>query len=201
MARRSDHNRQELKTLALNAGLASIVDKGLNKLSARKIAKDIGYTVGTLYNLFKDLDDLIIQINLQTLQDLTKAIIPKPSLQTDPEQELIDIGYHYIDFAQHNFNRWNALFLHQIPNDRSLPDENFGYIVQLHNYLVATILKIAPFTQQDAELNARILWSSIHGICMLGVTQKLELVSDGNLHLMAETLVKNQIFGMKQKLG
>lgn len=201
MARRSDHNREQLKEMAINAGLETIVNGGLSAFSARKVAKQIGYTVGTLYNIFKDLDDFIIQINLSTLHDLSAAIIPKNSKNINPEQELINIGKHYINFAFHNFNRWNALFLHQVPNDRRLPNENYAYILQLHNYLVKTMLKIAPFKQEEAEINAKILWSSIHGICMLGITQKLELISDGSLQLMAETLVKNQLIGMKQKLN
>lgn len=202
MARRNDHKRMELKKMAIAAGLEIIIEEGLNALSTRKVTKKIGYTVGTLYNIFDDLDDFIIQINLTTLEQLTKAMIPQKSDKViDAEQALINIGRDYINFAFYNFNRWNALFLHQIPNNHRLPDENYAYIIELHDYLVETILNIAEFSKQDAQINAKILWSSIHGICMLGITQKLELISDANLQLMAETLVKNQLIGMKEKLA
>ncbi len=55
MARRSDHNHEELKELAINKALKLIAEHGEAGFKARTIAKEMGYTVGTLYYLFGDL--------------------------------------------------------------------------------------------------------------------------------------------------
>ena len=47
---------------------------GLEALTARNIAKEIGYSVGTLYNLFANLDDIIIHLNGRTLDRLYAAL-------------------------------------------------------------------------------------------------------------------------------
>ena len=201
MARRSDHNRSELKAMAIEAGLEIIINDGLNALSTRKISKKIGYTVGTLYNIFKNLDDLIGQINLGTITKMVKAIMAQNSQNMTPEEELIQIGYNYISFAYNNFNRWNALFLHQIPEGSKLPDKNFEHFLELHSYLVRTILKIDKFSEDDAKLHSKILWSSVHGICILGITQKIQSDSEAHLHFMLKSLVNTQIIGMKQILS
>ena len=52
MARRSDHSREELYDLALESARVIAEIEGLRGLAARRIARDIGYTVGTIYNLF-----------------------------------------------------------------------------------------------------------------------------------------------------
>jgi len=70
MGRRYDHTRKELKEMAIKAGTKLIEDKGLQNCSARKIAKKIGYSVGTLYNVFENYDDLVLHINAVTLDDL-----------------------------------------------------------------------------------------------------------------------------------
>ena len=66
MGRRNDHSRENIKQMAIQAGRDFIVDKGFSELSARKVAKEIGYTVETLYNVFDNFTDLICHINNDT---------------------------------------------------------------------------------------------------------------------------------------
>ena len=70
MARRSDHSREEIKEMALVAAEKMILANGKDGLSARKVAQEIGYTVGTLYLVFKNLDELILHVNGRTLDRL-----------------------------------------------------------------------------------------------------------------------------------
>ena len=74
MARRNDHSREELYQLALGAARDIAEAEGLRGLTARRIAAEIGYSVGTLYNVFVNLDDLIIHLNGSTLDQLYKAL-------------------------------------------------------------------------------------------------------------------------------
>ena len=62
MARRSDHTREELRRLILQAARRIIRDKGVAALSARKVASDIGYTVGTIYQHFNGMDAILITV-------------------------------------------------------------------------------------------------------------------------------------------
>src|SRR6478736_441854 len=70
MARRSDHAPEELKRLALEAAEAIALEEGLRGLTVRRVAERIGYAPGTIYNLFANLDDLIVQLNGMTLDAL-----------------------------------------------------------------------------------------------------------------------------------
>ena len=67
MARRSDHSREELYVMALAAAREIAEKDGLRGLKARRISREIGYTVGTLYNVFSNLDDLIIHLKLRLI--------------------------------------------------------------------------------------------------------------------------------------
>ena len=53
MGRRSDHSRDELLGLALDVAEKVVAQEGIGALTARRISKEIGYSVGTIYNLFE----------------------------------------------------------------------------------------------------------------------------------------------------
>jgi AcrR family transcriptional regulator len=66
MARRSDHSREALEELILSHAHALMAETGLQRFSAREVAKRIGYSVGTLYNVFGSLDRLLLAVNSRT---------------------------------------------------------------------------------------------------------------------------------------
>ncbi len=67
MARRSDHTREELTELAIDAATALIEAEGFANFSARQVAAKIGYTVGTLYNVFGSYDRLLFHVHERPL--------------------------------------------------------------------------------------------------------------------------------------
>ena len=76
MARRADHSREELYDNALAAAQRIVETDGFRALTARSVADAIGYSPGTLYNLFENLDDLIIHLNGRTLDALYDRLAP-----------------------------------------------------------------------------------------------------------------------------
>ena len=60
MGRRSTHSPQQLRELILDAAQEIIDVHGLAGLSAREIARRIGYSPGTIYNMFDNLDDCLL---------------------------------------------------------------------------------------------------------------------------------------------
>jgi AcrR family transcriptional regulator len=43
---------------------AIVIEKGLNALTVRKVAVEIGYTVGSIYMVFANMQDLIMLLVL-----------------------------------------------------------------------------------------------------------------------------------------
>ena len=74
MGRRNDHTRKELKEMAIKAGVELIEEGGFQNFSIRKVAARIGYSAGTLYNVFENSDDLVFHINSVTLDDLQSYV-------------------------------------------------------------------------------------------------------------------------------
>ena len=78
MGRRAEHSQDQQRRMALDAARAIVVRDGLRALSVRSIAARMSYAAGTLYQLFADLDDLIIVMNCETLEMLGAAASNAP---------------------------------------------------------------------------------------------------------------------------
>ena len=99
MARRSDHTKDELKELIFTVSRDIVIKEGFRELSARKIASKIGYTVGTLYNFYTNLDELILQINAKTLDDLYECLIKETANIKKSEMVVQNLSKCYISFT------------------------------------------------------------------------------------------------------
>ncbi len=69
MGRRSEHSIEEIRSMALDAADGLLKEQGLAGFSTRAIAKAMGYTAGTLYLAFRNLDDLVLQLNRRSIQE------------------------------------------------------------------------------------------------------------------------------------
>jgi AcrR family transcriptional regulator len=199
MARRSDHSRQELTDLALDAAREIVASEGMRGLTARKVAQRIGYSVGTLYNVFHNIDDLIVHLDASLLDQLyVEMTAAAPTPGTEPA--LKDLARRYLAFVHENQNAWNLLFEHRLPEDQSLPE---WYYVKLDRLLSLVEDIVAPLYGEgeaaDRARAVRVMWSGVHGIATLAGTGKLAIVSsDGALELI-DDLIDNYISGVRSK--
>src|SRR5688572_21968269 len=97
MGRRSDHTRPELREMIVTEGHRQISEVGFARFSAREVAKRIGYSIGTIYNVFGSYDQLMLAINGQTL-DLWLAYL-EGRLRTAEEDRLRVAVAAYFEFA------------------------------------------------------------------------------------------------------
>lgn len=121
MARRSDHNREELYELALSAAINIVEAEGFRALKARHVAERIGYSAGTLYNIFKNLDELIIHLNGRTLDEL-QAEISAVTLSGDALRDITSLVDVYLTYLEAHPNLWMALFDYKLPEGMPVPD-------------------------------------------------------------------------------
>ena len=66
-------------------------------MSARKVATAIGYTVGTLYLVFENIDDLILNVNARTLDRLHSRMSAVRANALDPGDYVVKAHYYGSD--------------------------------------------------------------------------------------------------------
>ena len=197
MARRSDHTREEIRQAILDASCHIIESEGLDKLTIRKIAKAINYTSGTLYLVFQDLDEVIVETHIDTLNRLYDHLSERP-LDGDPSDALLSLAQGYREFTTANKLRWAALFEHKLPDEKTLPDRYDMAIFKLIGLGVTAIKGLYPEGHEaDAIHDARVLWASLYGIMALEAKNKLSRYEDTDAFVT--TLVKTYVAGVAAK--
>src|SRR5271154_4682138 len=109
MGRRSDHTRSELRALMLEEGHRQLAEVGLARFSARDVAKQVGYSVGTLYNVFGSYDELMLAINARTLS-LWLEHLRAGLEEGDGEDRIATLVRGYFEFAAAHRQTWVAMY-------------------------------------------------------------------------------------------
>lgn len=197
MARRSEHSLEEIKNMILNAAESIVIDEGFAALTMRKIAMDIGYTVGSIYMVFANMSDLVLHLNARTLDDIAVKLEKAPHSNAD--QCIEDLAKIYLCYASRNFNRWSMIFEHRLPKDLDVPEWYQAKVEHVFSRFEAQFAILAPCCR-DAEKKrvARALWGGIHGICILSLSGKLDIVGLEDVEASVVLLVRNFIRGWMQ---
>jgi len=195
MARRSDHNREELHALILDRARGIAEEKGLRGLTARRIAADIGYAPGTIYNLFANLNNLILQLRGNTL-DAFYDFMSANEIAGEPEEILINIANNYITFVSEHANLWGIMFEHKLPDGFEVPDwyhqKAYRLLKPVEDALAAYF---SPEQDEDRLHHAQVLWASLHGICAIQITGKL--VKKESAEMMTQSLITIYVQGLR----
>ncbi len=199
MARRSEHSRDELKALILDAAWDIVGSEGGEGLSARRIAKDIGYAPGTIYNLYKSMDDLVLHVNAKTL-DLLGDVLNSDVCNKEgvsAEGNMKTMARLYMDFANDYHTYWLMLFTYQLPEER----KSVGWYQEKVDGLFKPLeCLVLPFYNDvnEGKKAAKVLWASIHGLCFLQETRKIPVMSGGEgVFEMSDYLIDTFVKGLK----
>ncbi|MEN8215389.1 MAG: WHG domain-containing protein [Pseudomonadota bacterium] len=200
MGRRNEHSRQEIREMALQVAEKIVAEEGLQGLSARKIASAIGYSVGSLYIVFQNLDDLILQVNARSLDQLYIVIEKTEQQCRQPDACLLALGQAYLQFAMEQPLRWRTIFEYQRAKDAQIPSWYRKKIFRLFSLVEKPLLEFMPTL--DAHLCAQVtraLWGGVHGICILALTGRLEIVGADSVQHLMDLLITNYLAGLKNE--
>lgn len=186
------HRREEVRAALIDAAERAITARGLGGLKAREIAQEVGCALGTIYTLFADLDELILEVNRRTLIlfDAWIAGVPAPPDEADPVAELVRLARAYLAFARANPLRWRALFQHRLGEERTPPDWYVAEQGRLFHQIERPLRRLRPdLPDAERQLLARSLFSATHGLVSLGLDEKLTALDPVALDAQVETVV------------
>lgn len=197
MGRRSVHSPEELRQLILDASRSIVERNGIAGLSAREIARMIGYSPGTLYNIFENLDDVLLTLQVQLLGRTVDHLKQVP-LDEDGEKNTDALTHAYIDFALANRRMWNLLFAHSVPSPSTVPAPFHEHL----NSIVETMRKaLAPITPkaslQELDTTARALFAGVHGIASIAASEKGVQLTPATAQTYAQELTSNFVTGLR----
>ena len=177
MGRRSDHSRAELADMILAEGQRHMADVGYAGFSAREVAKRIGYSIGTLYNVFGSHDLLVLAINVRTLERWADAL--RTGLHDASGDRIEAMARAYFNFAAANPQAWAALYDHRMPPGQAVPDWYRAALAALLEIVFSEIERALPGVapSRAAELG-RSLLALVHGHCVWALNGTFALLGE-----------------------
>ncbi|MCC5957519.1 MAG: TetR/AcrR family transcriptional regulator [Natronohydrobacter sp.] len=184
--------REELRARLIEIAEARIHAEGISGLRARDLAREAGCALGAIYNVFSDLNQLVLAVNGRTFLRLgdqvrrTVAAHPDP----DPIAQLIAMAEGYRAFAVQNRNAWLALFDLRMSSDADVPEWYWQEMAALFEIIAAPLRQLNPESSaEELDLLVRALFSAVHGIVLLGVEKRISGVPDDRVEQMLALLI------------
>jgi AcrR family transcriptional regulator len=190
-------SHEELRSRAVGLAHDLVVAEGVGGLTVRRIAHGLGCSVGTVYNLFEDLDDIVLHVAARVVDDL-RASLFAPGLPSDPVTALVEIARRYIRFSSARPRLWALVFEWRSTNDRPSPRWHLARIAGLVD---AVRVAAAPAFAGRADAGViaasiEVLWASVHGIAVLAGRGKLGFVTSAEAEQLAERLIVTYMHGV-----
>ena len=194
MARRSEHSLEELKAMVLDAAETIVIEEGFPALKVRKIALDIGYTVGSIYMVFANMADLIMHINARTLDAIAAQL--DQVQDSSAEQSIETLARTYLSYAVQNFNRWRNIFECPLSANAEIPGWYREKVDKVLAPVQARFTELAPELSEDHRKRAsKALWCGVHGICVFSLTGKQDKAGINDIEETIVFLVRNFMRG------
>lgn len=202
MGRRSEHSRSELQGLIINATGELIDTQGADRVTARMIAEAIEYTPGMLYSVFKNLDDIFLQVNTASLEDLHSSCRDASQNKDNPRDAILAIGNAYVDFALSRQNRFKLMFKPTIRNDLSAPPAYLEKSESLFGLITEQLKHLSPnTTENDLMVGSRALWCGLHGATTSVLSGRLMSKVWQADKQVAQSLMSQYLVGWEQQFN
>ncbi len=183
IANRKQREKEEMRSLILDAARAIFLEKGYEQASIRAIAEKIEYSPGTIYLYFKDKDEIFHALHEEGFSRMLKKMQPLRHVQ-DPFERLKAMGAVYLDFAVNNRDFYDLMFILQAPIKHEIDKEDWEMGHQTLDYLKQILRECQEqgrFPGRDINYLSFTIWSMVHGMSALYCRDRCKAYHDVNL--------------------
>lgn len=194
MASKAENRRNTLRDKLIDIAHTQIEAQGAGSIKARPLAQEAKCSVGAIYNVFDDLQDIVIAVNGRTFAALGEHLAAALADKTEmpPTERLIAMSYAYLDYASHHPRLWRALFDVRMSTDMDVPEWYLGELARLFGYIDGPVRECFPsLGNADVGLMTRALFSSVHGIVLLGLENRISGVPRDEIRRMIALVLRS----------
>ena len=168
ISERREREREEVRRKILDAARDLFMAEGYERVTMRRIADAIEYSATTIYNHFKDKDDLVNALCHAEFSELL-GVLDLRAPKGDPVDWIRRIGGAYAAFGLANPNHYRFMFMTQIRSGHEVSEPGRRSF-ELLRTAVARAVETGAFVKGDVDTMSQVLWASIHGAVALLIT-------------------------------
>lgn len=149
---------------------------GFEATTIRNIAEKIEYSPSTIYQHFKDKNEIFYTIHSEAFAELVRYLNAS-EIHKNPMDQLIALGEIYIQFAMENPELYDLMFIMEAPIDflDYLEDANWTEGKMAFDYLksvIARCINQGLIKETDLESLSYLIWSTVHGLVTISIRKR-----------------------------
>ena len=150
--------------------------KGFEATTIRNIAEKIEYSPSTIYQHFKDKNEIFYTIHSEAFAELVRYLNAS-EMHKNPMDQLIALGQIYVQFALENPELYDLMFIMEAPIDflNYLEDANWIEGKMAFDYLksvIANCIQQGLIKETDMESLSYLIWSTVHGLVTISIRKR-----------------------------
>lgn len=190
-------NKDDIQENLIEIGRKIVQEKGPEFLTARKLSDASGYSVGTIYNQFGNMDNFVLVQNYLTLDALYHRFL---EIEAKNSYEKLNAYVHvFSNFVLQNKFLWHMLFQFHLNST----ERNFS-VTYLRRISVMLMLLETNLKELFPELNIQkrhafteALWVSLFSLSSLLTTSAIESYIKMEPTKICELMLNTYLAGMK----
>ncbi|HEX6750418.1 MAG TPA: TetR/AcrR family transcriptional regulator [Longimicrobium sp.] len=175
-----------LRAATLDTTRTLLVSEGYENLSMRKIARQVGCSVSSIYEHFAGKDQLVhalIDEGFQRWYDIVAAAAEAPGA---PLQRLELHCRRYVEFGLANPEFYEIMYLYHPRSLARFPRELFRRASRSMDVLARLVHDAAPdafATPAEARIHAHAVWAILHGVVSTILAGRLDTRIDQSAYV------------------
>lgn len=189
--------KSQTKEALLKVGRKLVSEKGVDALSARKLAVAANSSVGVIYNLFMTMDNFVVEQNVITLNDLYSQLesVVLSGNAFNNLNRYADILSAYITA---NPNLWYLLYTRHLSENANKSSIAEARIIKKIDVLIS--MQVAPLiggmTGKEKRLSIKVLEMSLFALSGYLLGNKLGKKSGVNRYNLCKLLMNTYVAGL-----
>ncbi|RKD30508.1 TetR/AcrR family transcriptional regulator [Thermohalobacter berrensis] len=171
--------RQRRRKYFIDAAKHILKTKGIDDITVRKVAELAGYSYGTIYNYFKDLNELLWYVVGEIFQDILQFIDNNLDDNNKALEGMKNAYRLYTSYFIDNPNFYRLLFFSQLGKPPEEIEEKIRkpIFAQRQIKLLKQCADEGLIKEEDIERISEILTGMVHGLMLFHFSNK-ELLSE-----------------------
>lgn len=166
------YHHGNLRAELLDTALKQLHEVGVETLSLRALARNVGVSQTAPYRHFADKNELLAALATRGYQDLLSALrLAGEETDDCPRQRLIAFAHAYVEYATNNPDLFKLMFgptlqpTEKYPELRDASRQTYGLVQEILGHGIERGI----FRDQDIAYLANAAWAGIHGLATLRV--------------------------------
>lgn len=166
-----------LRNKILSKSRRMLLDEGYDKLSMRKIAREIDVTATSIYLHFRNKDHLVYTIIEESIEELNRIILSIAETNINPMKKIEKITRGYVAFGLERPQEYEVIFMLRPEEMPRYPRDKFRKARAGYEIIASVIeegIEKKIIVEENPLTAAYTIWAQMHGVVSVILNRRLD---------------------------